>query len=227
MHWPGRCIEISATAKSNALHKHETALKKLAEERLKAIPVVRLIGTASHKAAVIAFTVEDIHNQDIGFLLNQQGIAVRTGHHCAMPLMEHLNVEGTVRASFAPYNTLEEVNIFADCLEQIIAQHDIGENVQSIVKTENIIPALFNQFSVDQHHIDTTLQTLFSCKDWQSRYRQLMLLGKNMTALQAEYRTEETRLHGCESQVWLHHYYDDNSMQLHFAADSDAVLFVG
>ncbi len=227
------CIGLSAALKflqqqdREILHQHEATLKNHAEAKLKTMPAVRLFGTANQKTSVISFTIEGIHNQDIGFLLNQQGIAVRTGHHCAMPLMQHLKIEGTVRASFAPYNTLEEVDTFADCLEQIIRQHHSDENETTTLKATSIIPAPFNQFSVDQEHIQSSLDQLFNSKDWQSRYRQLMLMGKNMPVLPAEFRTEDSRLHGCESQVWLHHYYDDHSMQLHFAADSDARIIRG
>jgi len=77
---------------------------------LRELPGVRLIGTASDKATVLSFAVEGIHPHDVGTLLNEEGIAVRTGHHCAQPLMKRLGVAATTRASFAFYNTLAEVD---------------------------------------------------------------------------------------------------------------------
>ena len=89
---------------------HEQELTRYAMEQMKEIPGMRLFGTSLHKDAVISFLVGDIHHLDMGTLLDRLGIAVRTGHHCAEPLMHRLGISGTVRASFALYNTKEEVD---------------------------------------------------------------------------------------------------------------------
>ncbi len=89
---------------------HEQELTRYAMEQMKEIPGMRLFGTSHHKDAVISFLVGDIHHLDMGTLLDRLGIAVRTGHHCAEPLMHRLGISGTVRASFALYNTKEEVD---------------------------------------------------------------------------------------------------------------------
>ena len=89
---------------------HEEELTRYAMEQMKEIPGMRLFGTSQHKDAVISFLVGDIHHLDMGTLLDRLGIAVRTGHHCAEPLMHRLGISGTVRASFALYNTKEEVD---------------------------------------------------------------------------------------------------------------------
>mgnify|MGYP003499030720 FL=1 len=89
---------------------HEQELTRYAMEQMKEIPGMRLFGTSKHKDAVISFLVGDIHHLDMGTLLDRLGIAVRTGHHCAEPLMHRLGISGTVRASFALYNTKEEVD---------------------------------------------------------------------------------------------------------------------
>lgn len=89
---------------------HEQELTRYAMEQMKEIPRMRLFGTSQHKDAVISFLVGDIHHLDMGTLLDRLGIAVRTGHHCAEPLMHRLGISGTVRASFALYNTKEEVD---------------------------------------------------------------------------------------------------------------------
>lgn len=80
---------------------------------------MRLIGTAKNKVPVMSFLIDGLHPSDIGTLLDQQGIGIRTGHHCAMPLMQHFNVPGTARASFAFYNTEAEVNRLFDALVKI------------------------------------------------------------------------------------------------------------
>lgn len=91
---------------------HEQTLLKAATEGLMQIPDIRIFGTAEHKDSVLSFLVGEVSSYDIGILLDKLGVAVRTGHHCAQPLMHRLGIEGTVRASFAVYNTLEEVEQF-------------------------------------------------------------------------------------------------------------------
>jgi cysteine desulfurase/selenocysteine lyase len=81
---------------------------------------MRIIGTAEQKSAVISFLVGDIHPYDIGMLLDKLGIAVRTGHHCAQPLIDSIGILGTVRASFAFYNTKEEIDIFIQALKRVV-----------------------------------------------------------------------------------------------------------
>jgi cysteine desulfurase/selenocysteine lyase len=92
------------------VRKHEAALLKYATAQLEMIPGLTIIGTAREKLGLVSFTVSGAHPQDIGVLLDNQGIAVRTGHHCAQPLMERFGITGTVRASFAVYNTLAEID---------------------------------------------------------------------------------------------------------------------
>lgn len=89
---------------------HERSLTNYCMEQMRDISGMRLIGTAENKDAVVSFLVGDIHHLDMGTLLDRLGIAVRTGHHCAQPLMDRLGIQGTVRASFALYNTKEEVD---------------------------------------------------------------------------------------------------------------------
>jgi cysteine desulfurase/selenocysteine lyase len=92
------------------IYAHEQALTDYAMEQMSSIEGMRFIGTPKHKDAVISFLVGDIHHLDLGTLLDRLGIAVRTGHHCAEPLMRRMGIEGTVRASFGLYNTFEEVD---------------------------------------------------------------------------------------------------------------------
>ncbi len=101
-----------------AAHAHEQVLLAAATERLKAIKGLTIVGEAPEKVAVISFNIEGGHPHDIGTLLDADGIAIRTGHHCCMPLMKHYGLSGTARASFAFYNTLEEVDRLAVSLEK-------------------------------------------------------------------------------------------------------------
>ena len=99
---------------------HEQELLRYATERISAIEGVRIIGTAKEKASVLSFVIDDIHPHDIGTILDQEGIAVRAGHHCAQPVMQRFNVPATARASFAFYNTKEEVEVLARTVERVI-----------------------------------------------------------------------------------------------------------
>ena len=101
------------------IEAYEHELTRYATERLQAIEGMRIFGTTPDKGSVISFLVGDIHHFDLGTLLDRLGIAVRTGHHCAQPLMERLGIEGTVRASFSFYNTREEVDALVAGIERV------------------------------------------------------------------------------------------------------------
>jgi cysteine desulfurase/selenocysteine lyase len=99
---------------------YEAELLRYATERVSAIEGVRIIGTAKNKASVLSFIIDDIHPHDIGTILDQEGIAVRAGHHCAQPVMQRFNIPATARASFAFYNTKEEIDALARTIEKVI-----------------------------------------------------------------------------------------------------------
>jgi cysteine desulfurase/selenocysteine lyase len=102
----------------SALAAHEQMLLKTATQKLEAIPGLRIIGTAPEKVPVVSFLIGNLHPYDVGFILDKQGIAVRTGHHCAQPLMERFGIPGTIRASFAFYNTIEEIDRLVQAIER-------------------------------------------------------------------------------------------------------------
>lgn len=104
----------------SAMAAYEHDLLQYATAKVAALPGLRLVGTASEKVSILAFVVDGIHHFDIGQMMDTRGIAVRTGHHCTQPLMDRYQLEGTVRASFAIYNTREEVDALAESLGRII-----------------------------------------------------------------------------------------------------------
>ena len=116
----GAAIDYINAIDFEAAAAYEHELLEYATERLAGIPGVKVIGTAAKKASVLSFTVEDVHPHDIGTILDQQGIAVRAGHHCAQPVMQFFDVPATARASFAFYNTREEVDKLADAVQKVI-----------------------------------------------------------------------------------------------------------
>jgi cysteine desulfurase/selenocysteine lyase len=102
------------------LEKHETELLDYATNRIKEIDGVKIYGEAKNKCSILSFLIGDLHPYDLGTLLNQQGVAVRTGHHCAQPVMDYFKIPGTIRASFAFYNTKAEVDFFIDALKRAV-----------------------------------------------------------------------------------------------------------
>ncbi|MBC8646509.1 MAG: cysteine desulfurase, partial [Thermoanaerobaculia bacterium] len=116
----GAAIDYVQSIGLEKIQRHEENLLHHAIGRLSEIPGVRLIGTARERAAVVSFVVDGIHPHDIGTVLDHQGIAVRTGHHCAQPVMEFFGVPATARASFAMYNTRDEIEALGVGVEEVI-----------------------------------------------------------------------------------------------------------
>jgi cysteine desulfurase / selenocysteine lyase len=99
--------------------QYEHQLLEYATGKVSAIPGVRIIGTAKEKAGVLSFVIEGVHPHDVGTILDQEGIAIRTGHHCAQPVMERFKVDATARASFGLYNTKEEIDALVRGIQKV------------------------------------------------------------------------------------------------------------
>jgi len=115
----GAAIDYLNRLDRTAIEAAENALLERANQLVETVPGMSIIGTAKHKVPVMSFKIDGLHPSDIGTLLDQQGIAIRTGHHCAMPLMDFYGVPGTARASFAFYNTLDEVDQLFTALQKV------------------------------------------------------------------------------------------------------------
>jgi cysteine desulfurase/selenocysteine lyase len=116
----GTAIDYLNQFDRSELLNYENQLLKYATEKVSEIKGLKIIGTAKEKASVISFVIDGIHPYDIGTIIDTDGVAIRTGHHCAQPVMKRFNVPATARASFAFYNTFEEVDIFAASLRKVI-----------------------------------------------------------------------------------------------------------
>ena len=114
----GAAIDYIETLGFSKIIEHESLVLTHATEKLGKIAGLRIIGTAAHKAAICSFSLENIHPHDLGTFLDQQGIAVRTGHHCAQPVMDFFGLPATTRASFSLYNSIEEVDLLAAAIEK-------------------------------------------------------------------------------------------------------------
>ena len=113
------CDYITSLDRTAAM-KHEQELLRVCTVSMESLPGIKTIGRADQKAGVYSFVVDGIHPYDLGTILDQQGIAVRTGHHCTQPLMDHFGIPGTVRASFAFYNTFDEINLLSEATQKAI-----------------------------------------------------------------------------------------------------------
>lgn len=113
-------IEFVDGIGKEAIRNHETELLNLATHLLQEIPGLRIIGNSENKISLVSFVIDKIHPQDIGILLDNAGIAVRTGHHCTQPLMDRFGIPGTIRASFAMYNTTAEIETMVEALKKAI-----------------------------------------------------------------------------------------------------------
>lgn len=118
-HGLAKAIEYIESIGIDNISAHERELTRYCMTKLSEIDGMRLFGTSEHKDAVASFLVGDIHHLDMGTLLDRLGIAVRTGHHCAQPLMDRMGIQGTVRASFAMYNTKEEIDVLVAGIERV------------------------------------------------------------------------------------------------------------
>jgi cysteine desulfurase / selenocysteine lyase len=116
----GAAIDYVKSVGLQQISDYENQLLKYASEKIVGVPGLRIVGNAKLKAAILSFVIDGIHPHDIGTILDRDGIAIRAGHHCAMPAMQRFNVPATARASFAFYNTKDEIDVFVDALRNVI-----------------------------------------------------------------------------------------------------------
>lgn len=199
---------------SEFIEKHRTTLIALEHDlyqqlftTLSGIKHVKLWGDSTNSICVQSFTVPGINHYDLAVLLDKRNIAVRVGHHCAMPLMNELGIDGTIRVSLAAYNLSDEIDTFAAALIECIDE-----------LTESVTPTLMQNemtdFSVEskQPELAPIGELIKQAKSWDQTYRQLMLAGKRLVRLQEQYKTDESAVQGCESQVWIKCSIDDNKL---------------
>jgi cysteine desulfurase / selenocysteine lyase len=177
--------------------RHETELLEHGTRLLSKIPGVRIIGTAREKAGVISFIVENppMAALDLGMRLDADGIAVRTGHHCCQPVMDRLKIAATARASFAMYNTKEEIEYFASSLRRIVA-------TESARKPADPAPSA-SDYPTPQAAANELIETFDFLEDWEQRYELLNDLGEKLAPMPDELKIEANLVRGCQSIVYL------------------------
>ena len=198
------------------INEYEQQLTQYCYQALSQISAVKFIVEKTPEIPVIAFSIKEHHNHDIATSLDSYGIAVRSGHHCAMPLMEYLNISGCLRVSMAAYNTFAEIDYFIETLIKLIQQ----ENDSSIEVASNK-SADFNGLTSAE-----IINQFSKVKSWDSRHREIMLFGKRLERLDKSLRNEHNLISGCESLAWLVATKDSQGL-FNFHADSDAKIIRG
>lgn len=214
-----KAIEFISAYDAKQIHDYEKQLTAYCYQALQNLSVsskevVKFIVQGLPDIPVISFTLNGHHNHDVAMALDSYGIAIRSGHHCAMPLMESLNISGCLRVSLAAYNSFEEINYFIACLEKILLQESDTslDNAHNSGESEQASSVITAQFS--------------AIKSWDSRHRQIMLLGTQLHRLDKNERNEQTLISGCESLAWLVAQKSKHNV-FHFQADSDAKIIRG
>ena len=186
---------------SEFIQRHRTALLSLEHnlyqqllDTLSAIPQVRLWGDKVNSICVQSFTVQGVSHYDLAVLLDKRNIAVRVGHHCAMPLMDALGLDGTIRVSLAAYNNSADISTLGTALIECIRL--LTEPVTQMVYEDT-------SFEHKKNILRPIAESIKEAKTWDHTYRQLMLAGKCLVRLQDQYKTDAAAVNGCESQVWI------------------------
>lgn len=187
----GTAIEFIQTNRQN-IESQEANLNLHLRAALKRIVDVQILGDQINNIATISFLVKGINSQDLGLFLGESNIAVRVGHHCAMPLMKTLGFEGTIRVSLSCYNTIEEIDRFESVLVSAISQ--LSETIE------------YSRNELEDGLISgkyTLGIAVSNAIGWDGKYREIMLAGKQLSRLTGEFKNENNLIAGCESDLWL------------------------
>jgi cysteine desulfurase/selenocysteine lyase len=216
-----------------AVAAQEEAVVSAAVDRLSRVPGLRIVGTSRRRAGAVSFVIDDppVSSLDIGMKLDRQGIAVRTGHHCAQPLMDELGIAGTTRASFAFYNTLAEVEQLGAALEAIVEEADMPTTSSSgpdPVESGDYAWPEPTSASPTESAADLVEDFTFLKEAGEDPRDFVLDLGKKLPPMPGSEKNEATHVKGCMSQVWItarrRPGTDDG---LDFLADSDAEIVKG
>ena len=210
----------------DAMAVHEQQLLRHATSRFAAIPGVLIVGNAKDKAVVLSFVVEDpaMSALDVGTQLDLDGIAIRTGHHCCQPLMERLRIAGTARASFAMYNTIDEVDALADSLERIVA----GAKPRAVVALNGVYVYPEAMAASPQGAADEIAEFFDAVDDWPEKYQYLIDIGAKLLPMPAAAPARvQSRAGLSEHRTCTHARKPGTADVVEFLADSDADIVRG
>ncbi|MCV2885208.1 SufS family cysteine desulfurase [Aestuariibacter sp. AA17] len=180
------------------IQRVESELYEYLLESISAIKGLELWGDNTRSVGVVSFTSSTINNQDLGILLNEQNIALRVGHHCAMPLMKTLGISGTLRISLSCYNTKDDIDRVIAAISRALS-HENDTMTMSVESGSSI--------STESETTDTSsfplAKKVSTASSWDEKYRQIMLAGKQLERLGEDEKSSDNEVHGCESRVWV------------------------
>ncbi|MDB5328990.1 MAG: cysteine desulfurase, SufS subfamily [Phycisphaerales bacterium] len=231
----GAAIEYVESIGLSNIAPHEDALLKHATEKLGEVPGLRIIGTAAHKAGVVSFVIKDppMASLDIGTRLDAEGIAVRTGHHCCQPIMDRLGISSTTRASFAMYNTVEEINTLANALRRIVADEAARRKQSAPAGASAHAPAAEILYapaaaSSPQAAADELADDFDLFEDRESKSEYVIDLGNKLPHTFDMLKAITTRVPGCMSEVYIvTRRAHGTSDRIEFVADANADIVRG
>ena len=211
------------------LINYEEVLTQYCYQQLKKIKSINFIVEETPHIPVFSFTIKGQHNHDVATFLDANGIAVRSGHHCAMPLMEFLNLKGCIRVSLSAYNTIEEVDYLVNTIKKFTLNNEESSltDLSIVPESKNeIIPTENNQSEFNKMPTSDEILNIFSqVKGWDGRHREIMLMGKRFPRLDKNLKIDGNLVDGCESSAWLT--YKVVQHNYIFQADSDAKVIRG
>jgi cysteine desulfurase / selenocysteine lyase len=211
-------------------HVHEQRLLDRATQELRQIPGLRVIGTAPQKASVLSFVFDSpgLDPHTVGTLLDLEGVAVRTGHHCCMPVMTQFKLPGTIRASFSFYNTDEDVDQLVAGVKKIVSQLSGSVSIAPAPSRELVFQPAPPAAGLP-HLAAAELESDFALFDnWDQKHEYLLDLGKKIAPMPAALKSDATKVIGCQSTVHLFARKKPGTTDtLEFVADSDAFIVRG
>ena len=219
-------IDFLSQFNMNDIIAYENKLLSYCYEKLKKIKAVSFLVDDVPSIPLFSFVIENHHNHDVASFLDAHNIAVRAGHHCAMPLMEYLKVDGCIRVALTAYNTFSEVDQLIKVLTQLLSNEaeslSAANQNDSITDREDKLLTSQNRVNIDSQWI---IDKFLNLKGWDSRHREIMMLGKDHTRLAKELLTDNNLVEGCESKAWVS--FTKSNDIFHFTADSDAKVIRG
>ncbi|TLU66358.1 SufS family cysteine desulfurase [Thalassotalea litorea] len=226
----GACIDFLSSDQYQQALQYEQDLIAYAYQKLNQVKGLRWLVTKSPDLPIFSFTLSSLHHQDLASYLDSKGIAVRSGHHCAMPLMQYLQLSGCVRVSLAPYNSYQEIDTLVQCINQFVNEDFSAAAIADAQQSELVKIPMSD--STEESHGAMNLQwqqlrQKFSrAQGWDAKHREIMLLGKALPRMAKSERSDDILISGCESNAWLK--IDEANVDgFSFVADSDARVIRG
>jgi cysteine desulfurase/selenocysteine lyase len=220
----GAAISFIERQRHRGMFEYERQLTQYCFEQLSSVQGLNFIVDEVPDIPIFSFTLAGQHNHDVATALDSVGIAVRSGHHCAMPLMQYINIDGCIRLSLSAYNSFQEIDFTVQQLRSLSESiSNVSDDLNASKPDEIIsVDALANSNLA----VDDILAMFAKAKSWDSKHREIMMLGKKQLRLPDEDKTELSLISGCESQAWLLCYQEADDL-FRFKGDSDAKVIRG